>query len=125
MQCIYNRHYADRSNSRGVLGTDLISFSDQNEFPPQCVVFGCVDEETGSLFGLRADGIMGLGRGELSIVDQLVDRGVISNSFSLCCGGIDVGGGTMVLGGIPPPKDMIFTHSKVVYRYLSMKNMHV
>lgn len=68
---------------------------------------------------------MGLGRGELSIVDQLVDRGVISNSFSLCYGGIDVGGGAMVLGRVPPPKDMIFTHSNVFHRYHSMKDMHV
>ncbi|KAK1383222.1 Aspartic proteinase-like protein 2 [Heracleum sosnowskyi] len=129
MQCGYDRQYADMSNSSGVLGTDIIAFSDQSELPPQRVIFGCENVETGSLLRLRADGIMGLGHGELSIVDQLVDRGVISDSFSLCYGGIDVGGGAMVLGGVPPPKDMIFIHSSAVYRsavyYVQLKEIHV
>ena len=109
------------SNSSGVLGTDVISFSNQIGLAPQRAIFGCENGETGSLFSLSADGIMGLGRGDLSIVDQLVDRGVISDSFSLCYGGMDIGGGAMVLGGFPPPKDMIFTHSNVINRYLLMK----
>ncbi|KAM3758103.1 hypothetical protein ACB098_01G017400 [Castanea mollissima] len=67
--------------------------------------------ETGDLYTQRADGIMGLGRGRLSVMDQLVDKGVISDSFSLCYGGMDVGGGAMILGGISSPPDMVFTHS--------------
>jgi hypothetical protein len=64
----------------------------------------------------RADRIMGLGSGDLSIMDQLVDKGVINDSFSLCYGGMGVGGGAMVLGGISPPTDMVFSHSNAVRR---------
>lgn len=80
-----------------------------------------VDEnvETGDLYSQHADGIMGLGRGDLSVVDQLVDRGVISDSFSLCYGGMDIGGGAMVLGGFSPPAGMVFTNSDPVRRYVS------
>lgn len=94
-----------------MLGEDVISFGDQSELVPQRAIFGCENVETGDLFSQHADGIMGLGRGELSIVDQLVDRSVISDSFSLCYGGMDMGGGAMVLGGISAPTGMVFTHS--------------
>lgn len=109
--CIYERRYAEMSSSSGVLGVDVISFGNESELVPQRAVFGCENLETGDLYTQRADGIMGLGRGRLSIVDQLVEKGVISDSFSLCYGGMDVGGGAMVLGGITPPSDMVFSHS--------------
>lgn len=109
--CIYDRRYAEMSSSSGVLGEDVISFGHESELVPQRAVFGCENVETGDLYTQHADGIMGLGRGRLSIVDQLVDKGVISDSFSLCYGGMDVGGGAMILGGITPPSDMVFSHS--------------
>ncbi|KAJ0889035.1 putative aspartic peptidase A1 family, aspartic peptidase domain superfamily [Helianthus annuus] len=71
---------------------------------------------------------MGWGRGDLSIVDQLVESGVISDSFSLCYGGMDVGGGAMVLGGISPPKEMVYSHSDPVrspYYNIELKEIHV
>ncbi|XP_059643991.1 aspartic proteinase 36-like isoform X2 [Cornus florida] len=111
VQCVYERQYAEMSSSSGVLGDDIISFGNQSELLPQRAVFGCENVETGDLYSQHADGIMGLGSGELSVVDQLVDRGVISDSFSLCYGGMDVGGGAMVLGEISTPVDMVFTHS--------------
>ncbi|ESQ54110.1 hypothetical protein EUTSA_v10026304mg [Eutrema salsugineum] len=43
------------------------------------------------------------------IVDQLVDKGVIEDYFSLCYGGMEVGGGAMVLGKISPPAGMVFS----------------
>ncbi|KAL1812554.1 aspartic proteinase 36 isoform X1 [Daucus carota subsp. sativus] len=127
-QCTYERQYAEMSSSSGVLGSDVISFGDQSELKPQRAVFGCETVETGDLYRQRADGIMGLGRGDLSIVDQLVDNGVISDSFSLCYGGMDVGGGAMVLGGVSPPNDMIFTYSNAVrsqYYNVELKEFHV
>ena len=117
VQCIYERQYAEMSSSSGVLGEDIISFGNQSELVPQRAVFGCENEETGDLYSQRADGIMGLGRGDLSVVDQLVEKGVISDSFSLCYGGMDIGGGAMVLGGISAPSDMIFSYSDPVRRY--------
>lgn len=100
------------SSSSGVLGEDIISFGNKSELEPQKAVFGCENVETGDLYSQHADGIMGLGRGDLSIVDQLVDRGVITDSFSLCYGGMDIGGGAMVLGSLSPPSDMVFSHSE-------------
>ncbi|CAN7110599.1 hypothetical protein BRARA_A02153 [Brassica rapa] len=110
-QCVYEREYAEHSSSKGVLGEDLISFGNESQLTPQRAVFGCETVETGDLYSQRADGIIGLGQGDLSLVDQLVDKGLISNSFALCYGGMDLGGGSMVLGGFAYPSDMIFTDS--------------
>ncbi|CAH8305744.1 unnamed protein product [Eruca vesicaria subsp. sativa] len=110
-QCVYEREYAEHSSSKGVLGEDLISFGNESQLTPQRAVFGCETVETGDLYSQRADGIIGLGQGDLSLVDQLVDKGLISNSFALCYGGMDIGGGSMVLGGFDYPSDMIFTDS--------------
>lgn len=106
------------SSSSGVLGKDTISFGNQSDLKPQRAVFGCENMETGGIYSQDADGIMGLGRGDLSIVDELVKKGAISDSFSLCYGGMDVGGGAMVLGGISPPSDMVFTRSDPLWRYV-------
>lgn len=117
-QCVYERQYAEMSSSSGVLGEDILSFGNESELAPQRAIFGCENAETGDLYSQNADGIMGLGRGDLSVVDQLVNRGVISNSFSLCYGGMDFGGGAMVLGGITAPSDMVFTLSDPGRRYI-------
>ncbi|KAL6013198.1 hypothetical protein ACLOJK_003690 [Asimina triloba] len=127
-QCIYERQYAEMSSSSGVLGEDVVSFGKESALGPQRAVFGCENVETGELFSQHADGIMGLGRGQLSIMDQFVDKGVISDSFSLCYGGMGVGGGAMVLGGISPPQDMVFARSDPVrspYYNIELKEIHV
>ncbi|KAG0464410.1 hypothetical protein HPP92_020479 [Vanilla planifolia] len=111
MQCIYERHYAELSSSSGVLAQEVISFGKKSELGPQQVIFGCENAESGDLFNQHADGIIGLGHGQLSIMDQLVGKGAISDSFSLCYGGMDIGGGAMVLGGISTPPGMVFSHS--------------
>ncbi|KAJ0098007.1 hypothetical protein Patl1_28585 [Pistacia atlantica] len=121
VQCVYERQYAEMSSSSGVLGEDILSFGNQSELVPQRAVFGCENVETGDLYTQHADGIMGLGRGDLSVVDQLVEKGVISDSFSLCYGGMDIGGGAMVLGDISPPANMVFAHSDPVRRYVLKK----
>ncbi|KAH0726784.1 aspartic proteinase-like protein 2 isoform X2 [Solanum tuberosum] len=127
-QCIYERRYAEMSSSFGLLGEDVISFGNLSELGPQRAVFGCEIAETGDLYSQRADGIMGLGRGDVSIVDQLVGKHVISDSFSLCYGGMDFGGGAMVLGGIKPPAHMVFTKSyfgRSPYYNIELKEIHV
>ncbi|XP_066391149.1 aspartic proteinase 36-like isoform X1 [Miscanthus floridulus] len=127
-QCTYERQYAEMSSSSGVLGEDIVSFGRESELKPQRAVFGCENSETGDLFSQHADGIMGLGRGQLSIMDQLVEKGVISDSFSLCYGGMDIGGGAMVLGGVPAPSDMVFSHSDPLrspYYNIELKEIHV
>ncbi|KAK9990709.1 hypothetical protein SO802_025694 [Lithocarpus litseifolius] len=128
VHCVYDRQYAEMSSSSGVLAEDVLSFGNLSELQPQRAVFGCENQETGDLYSQRADGIMGLGRGDLSIVDQLVEKGLINDSFSLCYGGMDIGGGAMVLGGISPPIDMVFTQSDPVrspYYNIDLKEIHV
>ncbi|ONK59932.1 uncharacterized protein A4U43_C08F12430 [Asparagus officinalis] len=127
-QCVYERQYAEMSSSSGVLGEDIISFGKESSLKPQRAVFGCENSETGDLFTQHADGIMGLGRGRLSIMDQLVGKGAINDSFSLCYGGMNFGGGAMILGGISPPPDMIFSYSdpnRSPYYNLELKEIHV
>uniref|UniRef100_A0A7N0SXK8 Peptidase A1 domain-containing protein n=1 Tax=Kalanchoe fedtschenkoi TaxID=63787 RepID=A0A7N0SXK8_KALFE len=126
--CIYDRRYAEMSSSSGVLGEDLISFGNESQLVPQRLVFGCENVETGDLYTQRADGIVGLGRGQLSIVDQLVEKSAISDSFSLCYGGMGTTGGAMILGKIPPPPNMAFTRSdpyRSPYYNIDLKEMHV
>ncbi|KAK9670310.1 hypothetical protein RND81_13G193200 [Saponaria officinalis] len=126
--CTYERQYAEMSSSSGILGEDLISFGNMSELTSQRAVFGCENAETGDLYSQHADGIMGLGRGDLSIVDQLVEKGVINDSFSLCYGGMEVGGGAMVLGQISPPSDMVFSHSdpdRSPYYNIELRELHV
>ncbi|XP_021714399.1 aspartic proteinase nepenthesin-1-like [Chenopodium quinoa] len=127
-QCVYERQYAEMSSSSGVLGEDIVSFGNQSELKPQRAVFGCENAETGDLYSQHADGIMGLGRGDLSIVDQLVDKSVIGDSFSLCYGGMGIGGGAMILGSLSPPSDMVFSHSdpdRSPYYNIELKELHV
>ncbi|CAN6721681.1 unnamed protein product [Malus baccata var. baccata] len=127
-QCTYERRYAEMSSSSGVLGEDIFSFGNESVLVPQRAVFGCENIETGDLYRQRADGIIGLGRGQLSVMDQLVDKGVISDSFSLCYGGMGVGGGAMVLGGMKSPPDMVFAHSdrfRSPYYNIDLKEIHV
>lgn len=114
VQCTYERQYAEMSSSSGVLGEDIVSFGNLSALVPQRAVFGCENSETGDLFNQHADGIMGLGRGPLSIMDQLVEKGVIGDSFSLCYGGMGVGGGAMVLGELSPLPEMVFSQSDPV-----------
>ncbi|KAI6689090.1 hypothetical protein NL676_025918 [Syzygium grande] len=127
-QCTYQRRYAEMSSSTGILGNDLVSFGNESELTPQRAVFGCETVETGDLYSQRADGIMGLGRGHLSIVNQLVEKHVIDDSFSLCYGGMSVGGGAMILGSIIPPTGMVFSHSdphRSPYYNIELKEIHV
>ncbi|KAL5559133.1 hypothetical protein UlMin_035344 [Ulmus minor] len=127
-QCTYERRYAEMSSSSGLLGEDLISFGNESKLKPQRAVFGCETMETGDLYSQRADGIMGLGRGRLSVMDQLVDKAVIGDSFSLCYGGMGIGGGAMILGGISSPPDMVFSNSdpyRSPYYNIELKEIHV
>ncbi|KAE8656125.1 putative RNA binding protein [Hibiscus syriacus] len=102
-QCTYDRRYAEMSSSSGVLGEDVISFGHESELVPQRAVFGCENRET-------------------------VGKNAIGDSFSLCYGGMDVGGGAMVLGNFTPPPEMVFSHSdpfRNLYYNIELKEMHV
>ncbi|KAL2649675.1 hypothetical protein R1flu_017803 [Riccia fluitans] len=110
-QCKYERQYAEASTSAGVLGKDIIGFGTNSKIGSPKLMFGCENDETGDLYNQKADGIMGLGRGPLSIVDQLVQEKNMADVFSLCYGGMDQVGGAMIMGDFPRPKKMIYTES--------------
>jgi hypothetical protein len=94
-QCEYARAYAEQSSSSGVLLEDLLALHDGAPGAP--VVFGCETRETGEIFRQRADGLLGLGDSDASVVNQLAGAGEIADAFTLCLGGVE-GGGVLVLG---------------------------
>lgn len=108
-RCAYARHYAEDSSTRGILADDVVGFGDASTIGPARILFGCETEETGDLFNQKADGIIGLGRGPLGIVDQLVGQGALADTFSLCYGGWEKGGGAAVFGATALPPGMLFT----------------
>lgn len=66
------------------------------------IIFGCEARETGDIYSQKADGIMGIGRGAVSLPSQLAMQGVMADVFALCYGDFN-GGGSLVLGEITPP----------------------
>ena len=66
------------------------------------IIFGCEARETGDIYSQNADGIMGIGRGAVSLPSQLAAQGVMADVFALCYGDFN-GGGLLVLGDIRAP----------------------
>jgi hypothetical protein len=58
---------AEQSSSAGLLVADLLQLRDGGVE----VVFGCETKETGEIFNQEADGILGLGNSEVSLVNQV------------------------------------------------------
>lgn len=106
--CAYSRHYAEDSTSAGIIASDLATFGEFSSIPPTRILFGCETSETGDLYTQRADGIIGMGKGQLGIMNQLVGMGATEDQFSLCYGGMERGGGSMIMGAVPPPPAMNF-----------------
>ncbi|XP_020694287.1 aspartyl protease family protein At5g10770-like [Dendrobium catenatum] len=63
--CLYEQEYADNSKTNGSLIKDSLTLSNDIVYD---FVFGCGHDNTG-IFG-HVDGILGLGRGPLSIINQ-------------------------------------------------------
>ena len=57
---------AEQSSSSGLLMGDQLQLRDGGVE----VVFGCETKETGEIFNQEADGILGLGNSEVSMVNQ-------------------------------------------------------
>ncbi|XP_010272894.1 PREDICTED: aspartic proteinase nepenthesin-1 [Nelumbo nucifera] len=77
--CEYQYDYGDNSTTRGYMGTDTFQFGDDGHLVPiPHIGFGCgLDNQ--ALFLEEADGILGLGRGPLSLISQLGAK-----TFSYC-----------------------------------------
>lgn len=108
-RCKYDRHYAEDSTSSGILADDVVGFGEASTLLPARLLFGCETRETGDLYTQKADGIIGLGRGPLGIMDQLVAQGALADAFSLCYGGWEKGGGAAIFGNATLPASMRYT----------------
>jgi len=128
-ECMYTRSYAEQSSSSGILMEDVLSIHDGKAGIP--VRFGCETRETGEIFKQQADGLLGLGKSEDSLVQQLVNKKVIDNQFSLCFGLVE-GEGALILGQSPALRNVSLGYTQMVesptnenYYTLDMKAIHV
>ncbi|OAE32212.1 hypothetical protein AXG93_219s1010 [Marchantia polymorpha subsp. ruderalis] len=80
--CTYRYGYGDQSTTQGELATDTLTLTtttgDTQEFPS--FVFGCGHKNRGTFSG--TDGLVGLGRGDLSFPEQI--GSLIGSKFSYC-----------------------------------------
>lgn len=77
--CQYQVTYGDRSYSYGELAAETLTFDGGVSFPK--VAFGC-GHENGGTFSQTGSGIVGLGGGSISIINQL--QSSIGGKFSYC-----------------------------------------
>ncbi|CAI9777552.1 unnamed protein product [Fraxinus pennsylvanica] len=90
--CEYLYTYGDYSSTQGVMATETFTF-DKVSIPK--VAFGCGLENEGSGFN-QGEGLVGLGRGPLSLVSQLDEP-----KFSYCLTSIDAKKtGTLLMGSL-------------------------
>uniref|UniRef100_A0A7C8ZDM8 Aspartic proteinase Asp1 n=3 Tax=Opuntia streptacantha TaxID=393608 RepID=A0A7C8ZDM8_OPUST len=96
-QCDYEIEYADGGSSLGVLLKDAVplNFTNGHRRTPRLAI-GCgYDQIPGSSFH-PLDGVLGLGKGRVSIVSQLSDQGLTRNVVGHCLSG--EGGGYIFFG---------------------------
>ncbi|KAK3160522.1 hypothetical protein QOZ80_1BG0060580 [Eleusine coracana subsp. coracana] len=77
--CQYQYAYGDGSRTAGLLSTETFTFLDATRAPN--VSFGCSTRSAGTF---RADGLVGLGGGTLSLVSQLGADTSLGRKFSYC-----------------------------------------
>ncbi|KAM3347635.1 hypothetical protein ACQJBY_021521 [Aegilops geniculata] len=86
-KCRYLYSYGDGSQTSGLLSTETFTFADDQgtrgdgKIRVANVNFGCSTTMTGSLIG---DGLVGLGGGDLSLVNQLGADTSLGRRFSYC-----------------------------------------
>lgn len=95
------------------------------------VRFGCETRETGEIFKQQADGLLGLGKSEGSLIQQLVKKEIIENQFSLCFGLVE-GEGALILGQSPALMNVSLGYTQMAdsptnenYYTLDMKAIYV
>ncbi|PHU08746.1 hypothetical protein BC332_20606 [Capsicum chinense] len=81
--CHYNATYSDNTHSIGELGIETLTFTSTSgeNVPILYTFFGC-GHDNGDQFPVGTSGIIGLGRGDISIVNQMNDE--IKGKFSYC-----------------------------------------
>ncbi|XP_010547875.1 PREDICTED: aspartic proteinase Asp1 [Tarenaya hassleriana] len=97
-QCDYEVEYADGGSSQGVLVRDVFSLNYKNgaRLNPR-LALGCgYDQIPGASSRHPLDGVLGLGRGKVSILSQLHSQGYVRNVIGHCLSSL--GGGFLFFG---------------------------
>jgi len=98
-QCDYQIKYTDSASSRGVLINDNFSLPLKSSNIRPSLTFGCgYDQQVGKNGAVQAvtDGLLGLGRGSVSLLSQLKQQGVTKNVLGHCLS--TNGGGFLFFG---------------------------
>ncbi|TVU26197.1 hypothetical protein EJB05_28734 [Eragrostis curvula] len=99
-QCDYRIKYTDSASSTGVLITDNFTLPLRNSSNVRpSLTFGCgYDQQVGKNGALQAatDGLLGLGRGSISLLSQLKKQGITKNVLGHCLS--TSGGGFLFFG---------------------------
>uniref|UniRef100_A0A7N0TUU6 Peptidase A1 domain-containing protein n=1 Tax=Kalanchoe fedtschenkoi TaxID=63787 RepID=A0A7N0TUU6_KALFE len=97
-ECEYAYSYGDYSSTQGVLASETFSFGDEKVAK---IGFGCGEDNEGSGFS-QGSGLVGLGRGPLSLVSQLGEP-----KFSYCLVSIDSskGSSSLLMGSLAKIND--------------------
>lgn len=95
-QCPYKMVYVSAgTSSSGFLVEDVLYLSTENAHPQILkaqIMLGCGETQTGSFLDAAApNGLFGLGIDEVSVPSILAQKGLTSNSFSMCFGRDGIG----------------------------------
>ncbi|KAJ1256026.1 hypothetical protein BS78_K104300 [Paspalum vaginatum] len=95
-QCPYKMVYVSAgTSSSGFLVEDVLHLSTENAHPQILkaqIILGCGETQTGSFLDAAApNGLFGLGINEVSVPSILAQKGLTSNSFSMCFGRDGIG----------------------------------
>ncbi|KAJ4964332.1 hypothetical protein NE237_024271 [Protea cynaroides] len=97
--CEYLYAYGDSSSTQGVMATETLTFEGNPNISIPNIAFGCGEDNEGDGFK-QGQGLVGLGRGPLSLISQMGYE-----KFSYCLGSIESSSSTLVLGSFPKKKD--------------------
>ncbi|CAM8952065.1 unnamed protein product [Rhodiola kirilowii] len=111
-QCDYEVEYADGGSSLGVLVKEAVhlNLTEGNRISPQ-VAIGCGYDQMPGLSDHYLDGVLGLGRGKISIVSQLQSQGLVKNVVGHCLS--SRGGGYLFFG------DSLYDPARVTWTPMS------
>ncbi|PUZ61100.1 hypothetical protein GQ55_4G245000 [Panicum hallii var. hallii] len=101
--CIYDVEYGDRSSTSGVLSHETLSLTSSSAL--HGFVFGCGEKNLGS-FG-DVDGLIGLGRGKLSLPSQAAAK--LGATFSYCLPSHNGTQGYLTIGSTPVSDKVTYT----------------
>ncbi|CAI0613970.1 unnamed protein product [Linum tenue] len=134
-QCGYTIRYLDSSATSGVYVKDEFHFDSllPGSGIANCssapILFGVSTYQSGYLTStdFTVGGILGFGRGDLSVFSQLSSRGLIPRVFSHCLRGEGSGGGIFVMGKVLAPGIMYtpLVPSQSVFFHLSFSAKYV